>query len=225
MYIVKILSLLFKVNIWKTIYVNLIFFPLKVAVKCPVLVYNRVIFNNICLGGGKIVLQCTPRIGMIKIGVQGLGIVDHRYTRTILNISGTIICGDNVFVGRGSCIEVGKGATLSLGDDFCITGRSSILCTKDIKFGNGCLLSWDILIMDTDWHSITSSEGVILNKTAPIAIGDHVWIGCRCLVLKGVTIADHVVIAANSTVTRNVLQKNIVYGDARILKSDIDWIR
>ena len=78
-----------------------------------------------------------------------------------------------------------------LGRDFIVTGRSVILCTKRITFGDECLLSWDLLIMDTDWHSVISTaDSRILNPSKPINVGNHVWIGCRSVILKGVSISD-----------------------------------
>jgi acetyltransferase-like isoleucine patch superfamily enzyme len=48
--------------------------------------------------------------------------------------------------------------------------------------------------------------------TAPIVIGDHVWIGTNSLVLKGVTVGDGAVVAAGSVVTRDVPASTLVAG-------------
>ena len=50
---------------------------------------------------------------------------------------------------------------------------------KSINFGDDNLLSWDILMMDTDFHKIISSDGEERNKPSAIDVGNHVWIGCR----------------------------------------------
>ena len=41
-------------------------------------------------------------------------------------------------------------------------------------------------------------------KTAPIEIGDDVFIGARCIICKGVTIGDRTIIAAGSIVVNNI---------------------
>lgn len=41
-------------------------------------------------------------------------------------------------------------------------------------------------------------------KTAPIVIGDYVFIGARCMILKGVTIGDRSIVAAGSVVTKSI---------------------
>jgi len=73
--------------------------------------------------------------------------------------------------------------------------------------------------MDTDYHSINHQE-----LSRPVIIGDHVWIGCKSTILKGVTIGDGSVIAANSVVTKDVPPKALVGGiPSKIIKKDIEW--
>ena len=107
-----------------------------------------------------------------------------------------------------------------------ITGRTSIICSKEISFGDSCLLSWDILIMDTDFHSIIDKGGKMLNPNKSIIIGNNVWIGCRNTILKGVTIADNVVISAGSKITKNIDEPNVIVGGTdsqKILKRESLW--
>ena len=44
------------------------------------------------------------------------------------------------------------------GDNFCVTANSAIVCVSNINFGSNVLLSWDILILDTDFHKIYSID-------------------------------------------------------------------
>lgn len=168
----------------------------------------------------------TP--GILKIGKHNVGTVDCRYSRSILENNGTIIINGNVQIGAGSKISVMKGGVLEFGNDFSITGQSQIICGKHIKFGDRCLLSWDILVMDTDFHKITELTGnKIINPPAPIIFGNHIWIGCRATILKGVEIADNAIIAAGATITRSITDKNAIYGgngkDAGIIRRNVDW--
>ena len=50
------------------------------------------------------------------------------------------------------------------------------------------------------------------------------WIGCNCIILKGVTIGEGAVVAAGSVVTKDVPPKALVGGNpAKIIKSDVFW--
>lgn len=66
---------------------------------------------------------------------------------------------------------------MNLGRSFNVTGRSLLLCTNHITFGDECLLSRYLLIMDTDWHKvILKINKMILNFPRHISVGNHVWI-------------------------------------------------
>lgn len=57
-------------------------------------------------------------------------------------------------------------------------------------------------------------------STQPITIGDDVWIGANAVILPGVTIGKHVVVAAGAVVTKDVPDNSIVGGvPAKILKN------
>ena len=224
MSIKKVISLLRMVNIWKTIYINFHYFPTKIALFFPIFIYKRVGLNKL---NGSIVLDSPIRTGMIRFGLPSLGIQDYKYERTILELSGKLVFMGSAFIGQGSKLCIGEKGVLSLGNGFKITGNSEIICQKEIIFGSNCLLSWDILIMDSDFHFILNQENQVVNHPNSIIIGDHVWIGCRSILLKGVKIARNNVISANSTITRSLQEENcIVCGFGKsleIIRKDINW--
>lgn len=224
MRIKKILGLLRKVDWVKTLYFNLKYFPLNVAIRLPFLIYHR---TDLYKMGGNITFNTTLQLGMVKIGPHGLGTQDIKYSRTMWEVNGTLVVNGKASIGRGSRISIGKDAVLELGNNFAITGRSSIISQKEVTFGDDCLLSWDILIMDTDFHHIMNENDEIVNHPRPIHIGNHVWIGCRNTILKGVNIADNVIVSANSTITKDVVENNCAVGglgkDVIILKRNLNW--
>lgn len=77
-------------------------------------------------------------------------------------------------IGSGGRISIGNKGILTIGNNCTISGRSSIVCHKAITVGDNCTFSWDILIMDTDFHPILNNQGVQINKSAEIIIGNHV---------------------------------------------------
>ena len=49
--------------------------------------------------------------------------------------------------------------------------------------------------------------------TAPVTIGDHVWIGGGAVIMPGVTIGDRAVIGAGSVVTKDIPADTIAWGN------------
>ena len=209
-------------NWLKTLRINFHYFPLKLAVRLPILVSNRTVLKEL-RGGVKI--DGPIKTGMLLLGYQRLGIHDGYYNRTVWQVSGQLtLKGDKIDIGRGSTLSV--SGNCYLGDHFTITGKSTIICRKRIYFGNGVLISWDALIMDTDYHHITDDEGRVINDEKPIIIGDEVWVGCRSTILKGTTIPSKSVIAAGSLVAGKMEEENCIYtSNRKIIKRNIDWHR
>jgi acetyltransferase-like isoleucine patch superfamily enzyme len=57
-------------------------------------------------------------------------------------------------------------------------------------------------------------------STNPVTIGDDIWIGANAVILPGVTIGDHSVVAAGAVVTKDVPPHTLVAGvPAKIIKT------
>jgi acetyltransferase-like isoleucine patch superfamily enzyme len=218
----RLLKILTAIN-WKTIYVNFKFLPLRKALKLPILI-SPMVWLKTCSGSIEICGDIHP--GMIKIGFGEVGIFDKKHSRSILEFSGKIIFNGAANIGHGSKISVGKDGILDIGNNFTITAESSIICYKHIRFGKNCLISWDNLFMDTDLHKIIDEENKIVNEPEEIIIEDHVWIGCRCVILKGAKIKEGNIIGANTTVVNELQNKNSIYvgNSVRCIKENIIWI-
>jgi acetyltransferase-like isoleucine patch superfamily enzyme len=217
----RLLKILTAIN-WKTIYVNFKFLPLRKAVKLPILVSSKVWLKTY---SGKIEICGNIRSGMIKIGFGEVGIFDEKHSRSILEFSGKIIFNGAANIGHGSKISVGKDGILDIGNNFIITAESSIVCYKHIRFGASCLISWDNLFIDTDFHKIIDKENKVVNEPEEIIIEDHVWISCRCLILKGAKIKEGTIIGANTTVVNELKNKNSIYvgNPVRCIRENIVW--
>lgn len=120
----------------------------------------------------------------------------------------------------GSYISIADNAELRLGKGF-INNNTKISCFEKIIIGDDVKISEDVMIRDSDNHMIVRQNYV---KTAPIRIGNHVWIGARATILKGVTIGDGAVIAAGAVVIKDVPPNSLVGGiPAKIIKNNIIW--
>lgn len=219
----KLIKLIWRVNWCKTIYFNFHYFPFSIALKLPVFVFRNTKLLSV---NGNIIISGTIKPGLIRLGPYGVGTLDGSNERTVWQNNGTVIFNGTANIGSGSRLSINKGSVLTFGNKFTITGRSSVICSKEISFGNSCLLSWDILIMDTDFHSILDKDGKLLNPNKSIIIGNNVWIGCRNTILKGVIVADNVVIAAGSKITKSIDEPNVIVGGTdtqKILKTNVLW--
>jgi acetyltransferase-like isoleucine patch superfamily enzyme len=75
------------------------------------------------------------------------------------------------------------------------------------------LIGANCRIYDTDFHPVDFQErrSGARPKTAPVAIGNDVWLGAGATVLKGVTIGDRTVVAAGAVVVAD-LPSDVVAG-------------
>lgn len=129
-----------------------------------------------------------------------------------------IVTGQFSFL-YGTSLYINQGATLELGSGYCNI-NSSISCFEHISIGDGVYISEQVLIRDSDDHKISEESPV----TLPIRIGNHVWIGVKAIILKGVTIGDGAVIAAGSIVNKDVPAYSLVGGiPAKVLRNNINW--
>lgn len=111
-------------------------------------------------------------------------------------------------------------ARLTIGAFSSIGDRVQVHCCEKVSIGDYVLVSWDCNILENNFH--TTTDGGI--SSAPIVIGDRVWIGCRAIILAGVTIGEGSIVAAGSVVTRDVPPGTLVAGNpAKVIRETGPW--
>lgn len=132
---------------------------------------------------------------------------------------GKLIAGSNLILRSITLpieISVENNAEIIIGDDVFINTGVIIAAKKRIFIGNETIIGDQVIIYDTDWHGIDKKDIV----SYPVEIGNHVWIGARAIILKGVKIGNNSIIGAGSVVTRNVDDNTIVGGNpARCIRN------
>lgn len=146
---------------------------------------------------------------------------------------------NKIKIGNNSVVE-GKlvvfkyGGEIIIGDNVYIGLNSNIWSGEQVTIGNNILISHNVNIIDTNSHEIDHIEraerfrslvkyghpkdkaSIITNK---IKIGDYVWISFGATVLKGVSIGEGAIIAANAVVTKDVAPFTLVAGNpAKVVK-------
>lgn len=206
----------------KTLLINFKYFTFKEAIKLPIFVSHKVKLKEI---SGKVIIDTEIRTGMIKFGFETIDIFHPKTLKSIWKVSGTIIFKGRAVLKNGTKINVSQGAVLIIEDNLLVNNNTSIVCNEKVTFRKNVLISWDCLIMDTDFHKIYDNNNQIINPNKEIIISENVWIGCRSTILKGSIIGPNNVIAANSLVSGMLQESNNIYGGipTRKIKSDIHW--
>lgn len=145
-----------------------------------------------------------------------------RYKQSEFKIcqNGTLEINGNFRIYTGCSIDICTGASLSFGSGYINNGVRIVAFNK-ITIGDNVAISENVTMRDSDNHSI---EGDSKSISSPIIISNDVWIGINATILKGVTIGEGAVVAANSLVNKNVPPSTIVGGvPAKILKENVKW--
>lgn len=217
------LKFLRRVN-FKSLRFNLKYLPLRDALRFPFLISNNIILMEL---NGNVILEESIKTGMIQIGYSygGVGLFDKERSKGIWQVSGSVLFKGTARIGHGAKICVAAEGVLELGNNFAITAESSVVVKKAITFGNDCLVSWDCLFMDSDFHKIYDEYNTCINESEAIKIGDQVWIGCRNLVLKGSLIADKSIVGAHSVVNKKLEEPSSMYvgNPVRLIKKNVRW--
>lgn len=121
----------------------------------------------------------------------------------------------------GAYIEIVNGGKLVIGQGAANVGLT-IMCAKEVIIGNGVRIGRNVSIRD--WNGLHVIIDHHYRNHAPVHIENHVWLCSGCTIMPGVTVGEGSVVAANSTVTKDVPPRSLVAGSpARIIKENIEW--
>lgn len=126
--------------------------------------------------------------------------------------------GDHSVIESFCCINNAVGDVM-IGDHTRVGIHNTII--GPVSIGNHVNLAQGITVTALN-HNFSDPDKLIDEQgisTAVVHIGDDVWIGANAVVLPGVTIGNHSVVAAGAIVTKDVPQGSLVAGvPAKILK-------
>jgi len=207
----------------KTIWFNLHYLPLRQAMRLPVWVSHRV---WILRGKGHVSVARNVCFGRVQIGFNNIGIFDQIRSRSIWEVSGDVVFKGPAIIGHGSKICVMPYGCLTFGEGTTINAESAVICAHRIRFGAGCMVSWQVLIMDSDLHAVVGMrDQQRINPDQPIEIGDRVWLGSRVTVLKGTRIGNGSVVSAGAICAGDLALENVIYAGvpARPIRHEVTW--
>lgn len=126
-----------------------------------------------------------------------------------------ISLGNEIYIVDGAILRACDGR-LVIGDRFAVNGNARIVadCGGEIIIGNEVMIGPNVVIRASNHghkrHDISIWEQG--QTGGRIVIGDDVWIAANAVILPGVTIGSHSIIAAGAVVTKDVAAYSIVAG-------------
>ncbi|PIP01432.1 MAG: galactoside O-acetyltransferase [Zetaproteobacteria bacterium CG23_combo_of_CG06-09_8_20_14_all_54_7] len=167
------------------------------------LVFNRMRTWRYLLLGCKGLQKCLigPRVRIdvaMQVSIGSRTQLESDVWLKLVDSKARLEIGRYGFIGRGVEIDVSEQVTI----------------------GDHVLIAPGVFITD---HSHNIKAGLLIDaqgcSSAPVCIGDDVWIGARAVILPGVNIGRGAVIGAGAVVTRNVAANSVVAGvPARLLR-------
>jgi acetyltransferase-like isoleucine patch superfamily enzyme len=149
-------------------------------------------------------------LGRIELGDHITIVNDSKYNRAGINHPTQLVAG--------------RDAILKIGNNVGISG-ASIYAESSIEIGDYVLIGANSRIYDTDFHPVHFQDRLAGTpaKTAPVIIGNHVWLAANVTVLKGVSIGARSVIAAGSVVVSDIPEDCLAGGTpARVIRKITD---
>lgn len=141
----------------------------------------------------------TPPTSVCREIVRGLLLKEKSssasYVSYLRKRGASIGSGTNFYDPRSTCFGLNEFFTLTIGNNVSITHG--------------------VVIADHgyDWSVIKGAYGDVLGSTAPVSIGNNVFIGMNATILKGVSIGDNVIIGAGSIVTHDIPSNSVAAGN------------
>ena len=162
-----------------------------------------------------------------KVYVIGRGSISIGDDFVMSSGDGLNFSGKNIqavfYTARRGRIVIGNNVGMS---------SPSFSVIDSVTIGDNVNIGGDCIIMDNDSHRmnplhrrkgfmrhVADKRAIEPIPTAPVVIDDDVWLGARCIVLKGVHIGARSVVAAGSVVVKDVPPDEIWGGNpARFIK-------
>ncbi len=137
--------------------------------------------------------------------------------------------GKNLWITAPFYVDYGNN--IYFGNNCEVNMNCTFLDDNKIVIGNNALIAPNVQIY-TAFHPTNAMERFGNSKedgsfefcrtqTAPVTIGDNVWIGGGAIILPGVNIGNNVVIGAGSVVTRDIPDNAIAFGNpCRVMREN-----
>lgn len=156
--------------------------------------------------------------------------------------AGAVLLFSRIYIrGNNNVVHIGTGVharnaefwieddgnSIVVENNTTFIGKIHLACIEgtSISIGKNCLFSSEIVFRTGDSHSILNAEGKRINPSEAIKIGDHVWVGHRVTVLKGVSVPNNTVIGTGSIITKSFSEGHVIIAGVpgKIIRRQTNW--
>jgi acetyltransferase-like isoleucine patch superfamily enzyme len=160
--------------------------------------------SSICgLGDGHATQELLASLPTSRLGLWSRSVFLERRLRS---------CGSDLVVSQGVIFEFPE--RIDLGDRVFINRGTLITAHADIHIGDDVLIGPYVVINSGD-HIYADPTRPIRTQghaAGPITIGNDVWLGAHCVIVRDVKVGDGAVVAAGSVVIDDVPPHTLVAG-------------
>lgn len=129
--------------------------------------------------------------------------------------------GKNLWITAPFYVDYGNN--IYFGNNCEVNMNCTFLDSNEIRIGDNALIAPNVQIY-TAFHPTNAADrfgppnadgsfSFCKTQSAPVTIGNNVWIGGGAILLPGVTIGDNVVIGAGSVVTKDIPSNSVALGN------------
>lgn len=160
---------------------------------------------------GEIKMLIYKLIYLGKLKYSIIGKYSNRIQIRIMQ-KGKLVLIKNNLLRSGVKIRIQNEAVVTIGENTGLNYNCILNAHDKITIGKNTTFGQNVKLYDHD-HNYKKA-GLLRDSgftTAPIVIGDNVWIGSDCTILKGAVIGSNSVIAAGTIVRGEVPEDTLVY--------------
>lgn len=153
-----------------------------------------------------------------KLKIHGIKYCIGSKVKFWLHSNGSCDLGTKTWLTDFCCFEA-NGGTIRLGFNNFFNSNCKLVAVNEITIGDNNLFGPNVIIVDHK-HNYSDVNELICNQgfsAAPVRIRSNIWICANVVITQGVTIGDHVVVAANSVVSRDLTEKGLYAGNPAVL--------
>lgn len=136
-----------------------------------------------------------------------------------------VVINGNSRINYGSTVHFNK---YSVGDVGSMTANVglNVQCLEHIIIGEDCMFGRNATIFDSSFHPTgVSKESMIIN-TAPVIIGNHVWIGAYTFIMQGTKLGDGCIVGAKAYIRGEYAPATTIMVDSsRPSSTGVMWAR